>query len=106
MCVDLDFCCGCYACQNACKMVNGLEDGVKWLRVMPDYCQPEEVRGELYMDRFPVPVTLKACADCPDRAKGDRPLCAKVCMGRALIVDDFEVVQKWAEGRRTVTYTL
>ena len=102
--VDLDMCTGCYACQNACKMVNNLSEDVKWLRVMPDYCQPEDVHGKLYMDRFPIPVTLVACESCPDILAGAVPLCAKVCMGRALAVGDCEMVEAWTQGRRVVLF--
>lgn len=104
--VDLDFCCGCFACQSACKMINDLPDGVKWLRVMPEHCQPEEYNGKLYMDRFPVPLTLEACIACPDRADGSQPTCATACIGRALIIDEPDTVRAWAKGRRSVTYVL
>lgn len=106
MVVDLDSCCGCFACQAACKMVNDLPDGVQWLKVMPEYCQPEEYNGQMYMDRFPVPLTLHACENCPDRAEGKSPLCASTCMGRALFVGSKAEADSWAEGRRTVMYKL
>ncbi len=106
MAVDLDSCCGCFACQNACKVVNNLPDGVQWLKVRPEYCKPEEFEGNLYMDRFPVPLTLKACAVCPDRVGDEQPLCAKVCMGDALVVGEPSEVFEWALNRRAVTYTL
>lgn len=104
--VDLDSCTGCFACQNACKMVNDLDVDVKWLRVTPDSCKPEEVNGKLYMDRFPVPVSLDACKACPDRVGGAVPLCAKVCMGKALFVGDPEQAAHWAAGKRTVVFAL
>lgn len=124
MAVDLDMCTGCFACQNACKMVNKLKPGVKWLKVLPVDCQPEEVHGALYMDRFPIPTTLYACLACPDRQEGQReglgqqddqdrqigggqqPLCARSCMGEALRVGDPEAVSRWAEGKRSVVYTI
>jgi Fe-S-cluster-containing dehydrogenase component len=117
MAVDLDMCTGCFACQNACKMVNALEPGVKWLKVLPVDCQPEEVHGALYMDRFPVPTTLHACLACPDRClaqgvevsaadNGTQPLCARSCMGEALQIGDPEAISQWADGKRSVVYTL
>ena len=106
MVVDLDQCVGCFACQNACKMVNDLPVGVQWLKVLPVDTTPEEVHGELYMDRFPVPVTLKTCAGCPDRAAGAaEPLCASVCMGKALFVGSPAAAAAWGEGKRTVVYS-
>lgn len=105
MAVDLDMCTGCFACQNACKMVNSLDDDVKWLKVIPELCQPEEVHGELYMDRFPVPVTLEVCIACPDRKDGSDPLCCTICMGKALHVGDPSEVQAWADGKRSVVYS-
>lgn len=103
--VDLDMCTGCFACQNACKMINGLGPDVKWLRVTPDYCYPEEVHGSLYMDRFPIPVTLDACASCPERVSSDTlPTCCTVCMGKALFVGTSEATAKWANGKRSVVF--
>ena len=105
MFVNLDRCVGCFACQSACKMVNKLPDGVVWLRVTPKEHKPEEVDGELVMDRFPVPISLDKCAVCPDRANGDQPLCAKVCMGRALWVGAPEKAFAMAGDTRSVVYT-
>jgi Fe-S-cluster-containing dehydrogenase component len=105
MFVDLDRCVGCFACQNACKMVNNLPDGVVWLRVTPKEHKPEVVDGELVMDRFPVPISLDKCAVCPDRENGNQPLCASVCMGKALWVGDAEKAFKLASKARAVVYT-
>ncbi|MDR1713631.1 MAG: hypothetical protein LBR39_05710 [Coriobacteriales bacterium] len=102
--VDLDMCTGCFACQNACKLVNDLDVDVKWLKVTPEYLYPEKVGDKLYMDRFPVPVSLDCCESCPDRADGSAPLCAKVCMGHALYVGDSTAAGEWAQGRRTVAF--
>lgn len=106
MAVDLDMCTGCFACQSACKMVNELPSGVNWLKVSPPYCQPDEFKGELYMDRFPVPLTLKACKECGDYLKDGQPLCVTVCMGRALFVGPSDIASSWAKGKRTVVYNL
>lgn len=103
--VDLDMCTGCFACQNACKMVNNLSDGEKLLHVEPMYCQPQEYQGKLYIDRFPQPVTLDACRACPDRADGQQPVCVTSCMGNALYVGEKADVLAWSESRRTVIFT-
>ena len=105
MFVDLDRCVGCFACQNACKLVNNLPDGVIWLRVTPKENKPEEVDGKLYMDRFPVPVTLDTCVNCPDRKNGHQPLCASVCMGKALWIVDAEKAFEYAKSHRAVVFT-
>jgi Fe-S-cluster-containing hydrogenase component 2 len=105
MLIDLERCVGCFACQNACKLVNNLPDGVIWLRVTPKENKPEEVNGKLFMDRFPVPVTLDVCADCPDRTNGHLPLCASVCMGKALWIGDPEKAFEMAKKRRAVVFT-
>lgn len=105
MFIDLERCVGCFACQNACKLVNNLPDGVTWLRVTPKEHTPEEVAGKLYMDRFPVPVTLDVCLRCPDRTNGHLPLCASVCMGKALFVGDPEKALAMAKHRRGVLFT-
>ena len=105
MFIDLDRCVGCFACQNACKLVNNLPDGVVWLKVTPKEHKPEEVDGKLYMDRFPVPVTLETCTDCPDRKNGHLPLCTSVCMGKALWVGDPEKALLLAKDKRAVVFT-
>jgi Fe-S-cluster-containing dehydrogenase component len=105
MIIDLDRCVGCYACQNACKTINNLPPGVVWLRVTPKEHKPEEVYGKLFMDRFPVPVTLDACAKCPDRKNGNQPLCATVCMGKALWIGDVNQALNVAKNKRAVVFT-
>jgi len=105
MLIDLERCVGCFACQNACKMVNNLPDGVIWLRVTPREMKPEEVDGRLYMDRFPVPITLDICVNCPDRTNGHQPLCASVCMGKALWIGDPDKALEIAKSRRAVVFT-
>jgi Fe-S-cluster-containing dehydrogenase component len=105
MFVDLDRCVGCFACQAACKLINGLPEGINWLKVMPKEHKPEEVDGRLMMDRFPVPVTLEKCAVCPDRHNGNQPLCATVCMGKALWIGDPQTALRMAEQKRAVVYT-
>jgi Fe-S-cluster-containing dehydrogenase component len=106
MLVDLDRCVGCFACQNACKVVNGLSEGVTWLRVTPKEHKPEAVGDRLYMDRFPVPLTLETCEKCPDRAGDHQPLCASVCMGKALYIGDPDLLLDQAKKHRAVVYTL
>ncbi len=105
MFIDLDRCVGCFACQNACKVVNGLPDGVVWLRILPKEHKPEEVNGKLYMDRFPVPTTLETCLTCPDRTNGHQPLCACVCMGKALWIGNPATALEMAKQKRAVIFT-
>lgn len=105
MLIDLECCVGCFACQNACKLVNNLPDGVIWLPIMPKEHKPEEVGGKLYMDRFPVPVTLEMCIKCPDRENGKEPLCASVCMGKALKIGDPVELLTIAKNLRAVVFT-
>lgn len=105
MAIDLDYCVGCFACESACKVANKLPDGVSWLNVHPRNLVPEEYKGKLVMDRFPIPVTVEMCYDCPDRADGKQPVCVTACVGRALFVGDPSTALKWVEGRRAVIYT-
>lgn len=105
MLIDLDRCVGCFACQNACKVVNQLLPGVQWLKVTPREAKPEEVDGKLVMDRFPVPVSLEKCGQCPDRTKDKQPLCATVCMGKAVYVGDPETAVQLAKKKRAVLFT-
>ena len=106
MLIKLDRCVGCFACQNACKLVNDLPIGTIWLPVLPKENKPEEYNGTLYMDRFPVPVTLEMCVNCPDRKNGHEPLCASVCMGKALKIGDPQELLEAAKGARAVVFTL
>ncbi|MBI9046863.1 MAG: hypothetical protein JEZ06_20425 [Anaerolineaceae bacterium] len=105
MFVDLDRCVGCFACQNACKVINNLPDGIIWLKVTPKGHQPEDVDGKLVMDRFPVPLSLDKCAECPDRTDGNQPLCATVCMGKALWFGEPEEAFKKASDTRAVVFS-
>lgn len=104
MLIDLDCCVGCFACQNACKLVNNLPHNVQWLKVTPRELRPEEVDGKLVMDRFPVPISLKKCQECPDRIEETVPLCAKVCMGEAIYVGRPSEAIKRAEGKRVALF--
>lgn len=106
MLIELDKCVGCFACQSACKIVNSLPNGVNWLKVTPAKAQPEVVDGQLFMDRFPVPVSLEKCAICPDRQNGQQPLCSTVCMGKALFVGAVDEMQKLGADKRTVIFAL
>ena len=100
--VNLDRCTGCMACEAACKVANKLPPGVSWLHVIRN--NPEEVDGRLVMDHIPMPRSLKKCEECLDR-EGSPPLCAKVCMGKALIVDKVEGLVKVSQKRRSVLFT-
>ncbi len=101
--VDLDFCMGCWACQSACNEKNKLPLGQTYLRMLNN--KVEEVDGELMVRKFPVPLELDHCAECvPD---GKQPVCARICIGKALTFGDPEALLQKAEvlGRRTILYS-
>lgn len=100
--VKLNRCTGCMACEAACKVVNNLPPGVSWLHVIRN--RPEEVDGRLVMDHIPMPRSLQKCKECLHR-EGSTPLCAKVCMGNALMVDRVEKLVTISQKSRTVLFT-
>jgi Fe-S-cluster-containing dehydrogenase component len=99
--VNLDRCTGCMACEAACKSVHNLPAGVSWLHVIRN--RPEEVDGKLVMDHIPMPRSLKKCEECV--SKETPPLCAKVCMGKALRVDKVEQLLSITKKRRSVLFS-
>jgi len=102
MLVDLEFCVGCYACQSACQDYNDLDLGITYLRVI-NY-KPDEVDGELMMFMAPIPYKLEQCAACVEK-EGEAP-CAKICIAKALYIDEVEKLTELAEGmdRRTCLF--
>lgn len=99
--VDLDRCTGCLACEAACKVVHDLPPGVSYLKVIRN--KPEEVDGKLVMDHIPMPVALEKCKGCVEREQ--IPLCAKVCMTKAMVVGELEKVEKLAQVKRAVLFS-
>jgi len=69
--VDLERCCGCYACEVACKQENSLAAGVSWIRVIK--YGPVQVNGKLSMNF--VPMRCRHCA---------RPSCIDACSVNAI----------------------
>jgi hypothetical protein len=43
--------------------------------------------------------------NCPDRTNGHLPLCASVCMGKALWIGDPDKALEMAKNRRAVVFT-
>ena len=100
--VKVDRCTGCMACETACKLINQLPPGVSWLNVIRN--RPEEVEGQLVMDFYPAPRSLKKCSECLTKEEG-KPLCAKVCMGQAIVIDKLENVLKLCQVRRSILFS-
>ena len=100
--VNIDRCTGCMACETACKVVNNLPPGTSWLNVIRN--RPEEVDGKLVMDFYPAPRSLEKCSECLVK-EGDVPLCAKVCMGQAIVVDKLDKLVDISKKRRSLLFT-
>ena len=64
--IDLERCCGCYACEVACKQENDIAAGVRWIRVVKK--GPVRVGGKLSMSFVPI-----RCMHC------GKPVCIDAC---------------------------
>ena len=100
--VNIDRCTGCMACEAACKVVNKLPAGTSWLNVIRN--RPEEVDDKLVMDFYPAPRSLEKCRECLTK-EGGVPLCAKVCMGQAIVVDKLDKLVDISRKRRSLLFT-
>ena len=59
--VNIDRCTGCYGCQVACKMENGIPLGVNWNKVL----MVGPVGEYPNMVRYPLPVMCQQCENAP-----------------------------------------
>lgn len=100
--VNLDRCTGCMACEVACKVLNNLPVGTTWLKVIRN--RPEEVDDKLVMDFYPAPRSVEKCSECVVK-EGGVPLCAKVCMGQAIVIDKIDKVMEIGKKRRSMLFT-
>jgi len=100
--VDLDYCVGCYACQSACQDYYQLPVTETYMRVINN--KPDIVDGEAQMFMAPFPYRLDKCAYCLEQ-EGEAP-CGKICIGKALHVDEIEKLEKLANESdfRTLLY--
>ena len=65
-------CIGCQTCAFACKMQNGVPEGMRWNRVLTEGCDVEDgARGTFpNLERTYTPI---ACQHC------ENPACLRVC---------------------------
>ena len=74
-------CIGCQTCAFACKMQNGVPDGMRWNRVLTEGCDVEDGALGTYpnLERVYTPL---ACQHC------ENPACLRVCPTGATYKDD------------------
>lgn len=74
-------CIGCQTCAFACKMQNGVPEGMRWNRVLTEGCDVEDgARGTFpNLERTYTPI---ACQHC------ENPACLRVCPTGATYKDD------------------
>ena len=84
--VNLDRCIGCYSCELACKMENGVALGHHWNKLYQVEPCPYDVRD--YNDELGVVQKCNLCKDL--RAEGEKPACVKNCPGKARFFGDLD----------------
>ncbi len=79
--IDKVRCIGCKTCEFACKMQNGVPEGMRWNRVLTEGCDVEDGALGQYpnLSRFYLPL---ACQHC------ENPACMRVCPTGATYKDD------------------
>lgn len=100
--LDLDHCTGCYACQTACREVNGYDYDEQWMQVVRR--DPYFVDGKLRMYHLLAP-SLDKCQTCYV-SENRTPLCTKVCASDALFVGPLEELMQIKRERTTALYSL
>ena len=79
--INLDRCIGCHTCSNACRLQNGLPQGIAWNRVLTEGCDVIDGAQGVYpnVTRTYIPI---ACQHC------ENPACMKVCPTGATYKDE------------------
>ena len=93
--INYDLCCGCYACEIACKQELDPPDGEKGIHVFE--FGPAMSGGKLV--RYFVPMPTDSCTSCAGRVKaGLEPSCAKHCVSGVIEYGDLsELARKMEE---------
>ena len=77
--IDYEYCTGCHACEVACKVEKGLEEGqfgIKLAQIGPEMIDEENEKWDWDF----VPMPTKRCDLCADRTKeGKVPACVHHC---------------------------
>ena len=88
---DIDRCVGCFTCEVACKLENGISEGNSLIKV--EQVGPESIGGKLVMDF--VVIVNDECDACHHKVKENtKPPCVTICPTNALaLVDDLSLLQ-------------
>lgn len=90
--IDYEMCCGCHACEVACRTEKGLQEG-QWGIVLEQIGPWKLADKKWQFDYVPVPTDF--CDLCADRvAEGRLPKCVHHCLSLAM---DFGPMDKLLE---------
>ncbi len=88
--IDYDWCCGCHACELACKQEHDLELAQWGIRVVERTYQSKDRRVIEY-----IPIPTEFCNFCMNRVtQGMRPACVHHCMTECM---DFGPIEEMTE---------
>ena len=83
---DADRCVQCHACELACESLNGVESGVKWIRMLSSWKGEYPHVWNRGVVQFGVNGEMQTCQLCIDRlAAGKDPPCVATCPSAALL---------------------
>ena len=81
LCVDLNRCVGCHACEVACSQEKGFSPYDCEIKVVET--EPQEINGKLYI--YFIPVTTNKCEFCYSLiSQGVSPACEASCPTKAI----------------------
>jgi Fe-S-cluster-containing dehydrogenase component len=83
---DADRCVQCHACELACECLNGVESGVKWIRLSSSWKGEYPHVWNRGVVEFGVNGEMPTCRLCIDHlAPGKNPPCVATCPSDALL---------------------
>ena len=102
--IDYEFCCGCHACEVACRVEKGLQEGQWGIQVVQ--IGPWKTEGKKWQYDY-VPIPTDFCDLCADRvAEGRLPTCAHHCLSLAIECGPLEkLMEKAASKPKVVVYS-
>jgi len=83
---DADRCVQCHACELACESLNGVESGVRWIRMLSNWKGEYPHVWNRGVLQFGVNGEMQKCQLCVDRlVPGKEPPCVATCPADALL---------------------
>ena len=99
--IDYDWCCGCHACELACKQEHDLKTDQWGIRVVE---RTYRVADRIAIEYVPIPTEI--CNFCMARVKnGDNPACVHHCMTKCMDFGPMEEMARLAaKKKKTVVW--